>query len=128
MSTLDGQCECELEPGLDTRPQSSRCQHGGRNTERTPNSGCGTETEGDEGQGGRPGGGATLTCHDSHVAVAVAERLHQGGNVGQEPQAGPLAEARGHFLPLGQVQVLNFTGQTHQLWGGGGATGGGQIR
>ena len=66
----------------------------------------------------RPGVG-TLTCHDSHVAVAVAEGLHQRGHVRQQPQGGLLAKARGHFLPLGHVQVLNFTGQTHQLGGRG---------
>lgn len=79
---------------------------------------AGTQNRQQSPGGGRPGVG-TLTCHDSHVAVAVAEGLHQRGHVRQQPQGGPLAEARGHFLPLGHVQVLNFTGQTHQLGGRG---------
>lgn len=80
--------------------------------------GAGTQNRQQSPGRGRPGAG-TLTCHDSHVAVAVAEGLHQRGHVRQQPQGGPLAEARGHFLPLGYVQVLNFTGQTHQLGGRG---------
>lgn len=62
------------------------------NMEQAPNSRQRMETEGEELRRQACGAG-TLTCHDSHVAVAVAERLHQRGNVRQQPQAGPLAEA-----------------------------------
>lgn len=74
------------------------------------NSGC-SEAEGDPAVLGRP-----LTCHDSHIAVAIAECLHQRGDIGQEAQGRFLAEAGSYFLSLSQMQVLNFTGQTHQLW------------
>jgi len=60
--------------------------------------------------------GRLLTCHDSHITVAVAECLHQRGDIRQQAQGRLLAEAGGHFLSLGQMKILDFTGQTHQLW------------
>ena len=102
--------EGDMDCGSEAHAQGSRGWNGGP--------GAGTQNRQQSPGRGRPGAG-TLTCHDSHVAVAVAEGLHQRGHVWQQPQGGPLAEARGHFLPLGHVQVLNFTGQTHQLGGRG---------
>ena len=53
--------------------------------------------------------GQALTCHDSHVTVAIAECLHQRGDLREEAQRRLLVEAGGYFLSLSQMQILDFT-------------------